>query len=233
METSGARTETKIRGIRKAIGERMTESLATTAQFTLHAWTSAVAALELRASLKASDPSKGLAGATIGDILNAITVRTLREFRYVNAHRLGDTYTEYEDIHLGVACDTPRGLMVPVVRDAGHLSLRALSEETKRLAEACRSGTVKLDELSGSTFTVTNLGSTGVELFTPVLNIPEVAILGFGSISQRPVARGSGIALEPAVGLSLTVNHAVVDGAPAARFLGALVRAIAECSLEP
>ena len=231
----GPRTETKVKGIRKLIADRMAESLATTAQFTLNASALAVRLQELRARFKASDPSLGLSGITIGDLVVFAAARTLKRFAFLNAHFVrrsgGDAVVEFEDVHIGVACDTPRGLMVPVVRNADRLTLKQISDETKRLAEACRSSTVKPDELAGSTFSVSNVGAFGIESFTPVLNIPEVAILGVGGISLKPVQKGAEIAFLPSLGLSLTINHMVVDGAPAAKFLKALCDAIGEVDL--
>jgi len=231
QEFPGPKTETKIKGIRKLIADRMAESLATTAQFTLNASALAVRLQELRARLKASEPSLGLTGVTIGDLIVFATARTLKRFSFLNAHKVGDTVVEFESVHIGVACDTPRGLMVPVVRHADTLSLKQISDKTKRLADACRTSTVKPDELSGSTFSVSNVGAFGIESFTPVLNIPEVAILGVGGIGLKPVQKGTDVVFLPHVGLSLTINHMVVDGAPAAKFLRALCDAIAEVDL--
>ncbi len=227
----GVKTETKIKGIRKLIADRMAESLATTAQFTLNASALAVRLQELRARFKASDASLGLQGITIGDLIVFATARTLGRFPFLNAHKVGDTLIEFESVHIGVACDTPKGLMVPVVRNADILTLKQISDETKRLAEACRSSKILPDELTGSTFSVSNVGAFGIESFTPVLNIPEVAILGVGGISLKPVQKGTEVVFLPSVGLSLTINHMVVDGAPAAKFLQELGKAIAEVDL--
>ncbi len=223
----GAKTETKIKGIRKLIGERMAESLASTAQFTLSSSASAVHLQNLRARFKASDPALGLQGITVGDLIVFATARTLKRFPYMNAHKVGDTLTEFASVHLGIACDTPRGLMVPVIRHADCLSLKQISDETKRLAEACRSSSISPDELSGSTFSVSNLGASGIESFSPVLNAPEVGILGICGINPKAVQKGDAVIFEASVGLSLTINHMVVDGAPAARFLKELCAAIA------
>ena len=228
---SGTRVETKIKGIRKVIADRMAESLSTTAQFTLNASASAVRLQELRARFKASEADLGVQGITIGDLIVYATARTLKRFGSLNAHKVGDTIIEFGDVHMGVACDTPRGLMVPVIRNADTLSLKQISDETKRLAEACRNSSVKPDELSGSTFSISNVGAFGIESFTPVLNVPEVAILGVCGITLKPVQGKAGIEFVPSIGLSLTINHMVVDGAPAARFLGALCNAIAEVDL--
>jgi len=135
-------------------------------------------------------------------------------------------------VHLGLAVDTPRGLMVPVIRNADLLSLEQISAEAKRLAAACIEGRAAPDELSGSTFTVSNLGALGVDYFTPVINAPEVCVLGVGAILPKPFTAVDGsFALAPAIGLSLTSDHQVVDGAPAARLLKDLCAALADADL--
>ena len=159
----------------------------------------------------------------------------------MNAHKSGDTIKTFERVHLGLAVDTLRGLMAPVIRNANLLSLAQTSAEAVRLAEACKNGSVKPDDLSGSTFTMTNLGSLGINSFTPVLNTPEIAILGVCSIEMKPVFQSAGdtnkcncaccVCFEPHIGFSLTVNHQVIDGAPAARFLKALCEAVADIDL--
>jgi pyruvate dehydrogenase E2 component (dihydrolipoamide acetyltransferase) len=205
----------------------MLKSLAETAQFTLNSYAPAVRMQELRARLKISEEILGLNKITVNDILLYAVSRVLPRFPYMNAHKAEDTLRTFERVHLGVAVDTPRGLLVPVIRHADQLSLRQISAEAKRLAQAAQSGTAKPDELSGSTFTVTNLGSLGVTSFTPVLNIPEVAILGVAGIEPKPVAAADGeYIFAPHIGFSLTINHQVVDGAPAARFLKALCDAV-------
>jgi pyruvate dehydrogenase E2 component (dihydrolipoamide acetyltransferase) len=151
----------------------------------------------------------------------------------MNAHKIGDTLKTFERVHLGVAVDTPVGLMVPVIRNADLLSLREISGEAKRLAAACQDRKIRPDELSGSTFTVSNLGSLGVSGFTPVLNAPELGILGVCGIDLKPVAGDGGgdIRFLPHINFSLTINHQIVDGAPAARFLKALGDTVADIDL--
>jgi pyruvate dehydrogenase E2 component (dihydrolipoamide acetyltransferase) len=228
----GAVTDTPIRGIRKLIADRMYQSLAESAQFTLNSSASAVRIQELRSRMKASGEDLGLAGITVNDLILFAVSRLLPRFPFMNAHKIGDILRTFERVHLGVAVDTPRGLMVPVIRNADLLSLRQISSETKRLAAACQGGGVTPDELSGSTFTVTNLGSLGVTGFTPVINAPEAAILGVCGIELKPAAAGDGgVRFEPHIGFSLTINHQVVDGAPAARFLKALGEAAADIDL--
>jgi pyruvate dehydrogenase E2 component (dihydrolipoamide acetyltransferase) len=135
---------------------------------------------------------------------------------------LGTKIIEFGNVHLGFAVDTPRGLMVPVIRYANLMSLKQLSAEAKRLAKACIDGTVDPDALKGGTFTVTNLGAMGIESFTPVLNAPEVGILGVCAIQPKPVMKGKEVEFVPHMGLSLTFDHAAADGAPAARFLASM-----------
>jgi pyruvate dehydrogenase E2 component (dihydrolipoamide acetyltransferase) len=228
----GAVTEIKVTGVRKLIAERMLASLQSTAQLTLSSAADAHALLDLRSRFKESPETLGLRDVTINDMVLFAVSRALLAHRDVNAHFSGDTIRQYADVHLAFATDTPRGLMVPVIRNAHSLSLRAISKEAGRLAAACREGGIKLDEMQGGTFTVTNLGGLGIESFTPVLNPPQVAILGVGSIVARPVIGAGGTAsFVPHIGLSLTINHQVVDGAPGARFLQTLAGSLASLDL--
>jgi len=238
LPAEGAITETPIKGIRRIIADRMFKSLAESAQFTLNASASAVKIEGFRSAVKSQSTlaeETGLGKITINDLILFAVSRMLPRFPYMNAHKIGDTIRTFERVHLGVAVDTPKGLMVPVMRNANLLSLAEISLEAKRLITACQNGQAKPEELSGSTFTVTNLGSLGVTGFTPVLNAPEVAILGVCSIEMKPAAMAGGlsstIAFEPHIGFSLTINHEAVDGAPAARFLKALCDAIANIDL--
>ena len=220
-----------VKGVRKVIAERMLQSLQTTAQLTLNASADARALQALRKRLKESPDALGLRGITINDLVLFAVARTLPAFPSLNALFTGAEIHQYHSVHLGVAVDTPKGLMVPVARDADSLTLRQLSAEAKRLATACVESKITPDELTGGTFTVTNLGAFGVESFTPVLNPPQVGILGVAGIQLKPVDVGGSVQFVPHIGLSLTINHQVVDGAPAARFLQALGQAIASIDL--
>jgi pyruvate dehydrogenase E2 component (dihydrolipoamide acetyltransferase) len=224
---TGRFTDTPVKGVRKIIADRMLASLATTAQLTLNASAPARQLQDLRRMFKESPPELGLGGITINDLVHLAVARTLLSHPELNATFDGAAIRQHEDVHLGFATDTPRGLMVPVIRNAHALTLRRLAAEAARLAKGCREGGVKPDELSGGTFTVTNLGAFGIESFTPVLNVPQVAILGVGAIRAEPVQDGDEIVFQPRIGLSLTINHQVVDGAPGARFLQALGAAFA------
>jgi pyruvate dehydrogenase E2 component (dihydrolipoamide acetyltransferase) len=227
-------TETPIKGIRKIIADRMHASLAETAQFTLNASAPVSRLQDIRSRMKNSAVDNGLSKITVNDLILFAVSRVLPHYPYMNAHKTGDTLITFEQVHLGLSVDTPRGLMVPVIRNANLLSLGQISSEAKRLAKACQEGGVKPDEISGSTFTVTNLGSLGISSFTPILNTPEVAILGVCNIELKPVMQSQvpiPVTYEPHIGFSLTINHQVVDGAPAARFLKALGEAIADIDL--
>jgi len=214
----------QIKGIRKIIADRMLKSLSETAQFTLNAHCSVLKLQEIRAKNEYKKFK-----ITINDLILFAVSRTLPQFLYMNAHKTGDTIKTFGQIHLGAAVDTPRGLMVPVIRNADKLTIFEISAEMKRLSSACQNSSVKPDELTGSTFSVSNLGSLGITSFTPVLNIPEVAILGVCSIEMKPVSLNNGeFGFEPFIGFSLTINHQAVDGAPAARFLKTLCETTAD-----
>lgn len=211
-----------ISRIRKVIAENMHRSLSTMAQLTLNASFDATRILSMRAEMKASE-GYGLEKVTLNDFVLYAVARTLPEFPDLNANFTGETMRYFTHAQLGVAVDTPRGLMVPVLRDADRLSLRELSEQVKLKAKQCRDGAVDPAEFAGGSFTVSNLGAFGVESFTPVINPPQTAILGVCSIRQTPRAGADGkVEFYPAMGLSLTFDHRAVDGAPAARFLKTL-----------
>ncbi|MCX8013090.1 MAG: 2-oxo acid dehydrogenase subunit E2, partial [Rectinema sp.] len=216
-----------LAGIRARIAARMIASLRNHAQYTLHTSANAERLLALRSRLKAS-PIPEQAGITIGDLVMYAVVRLLPEFPEFNATLHEGTLRIWKPVHLGVAVDTPRGLMVPVVRNASIRSLIELSKEVKRLAAACQNGTIEPDLLAGSTFTVTNLGAYGIERFTPVLNSPETAILGVFAIQPALVQEDNRTRTQMRLGLSLTADHQVIDGAYGARFLQRLAAIIAD-----
>lgn len=211
-----------LQGTRKIIAERMLYSIQTTAQLTLNASADASALLSFRQRLKNSAEAFDLQNVTINDFILFAVSRTLPDHQELNAVLLKDTISQYESVHLGFAVDTPRCLMVPVIRDANTLNLKAISIEAKRLTAACLEGEVSPDELTGGTFTVTNLGSLGIESFTPILNPPQVGILGVGNVNLKPVEVDGEVRHIPHIGLSLTIDHQAIDGAAASRFLGTL-----------
>jgi pyruvate dehydrogenase E2 component (dihydrolipoamide acetyltransferase) len=224
-------TEIPVTGIRKIIAGRMLASLRSTAQLTLNASADASALLAYRKRLKSSPEEYGLSDVTINVLILFATSRILAQYSELNALYVGEKIVQYENVHLAFAVDTPKGLIVPVIRNAHQKTLREIAAESARLSTACIEGTVNPDDITGGTFTVTNLGSLGVESFTPVLNTPQVGVLGVGSTQLRPVQNQGEVAFRPHLGLSLTIDHQVVDGAPAARFLQSLCQAIADIEL--
>jgi pyruvate dehydrogenase E2 component (dihydrolipoamide acetyltransferase) len=223
---AAATTDTPVKGIRKVIADRMRASLGSTAQLTMTAYAKAGAVQAWRARHKASAEALGLPAVSINDLVLFAVSRVLPRFPSLNAHFLGDKIRQFGDVNLGVAVDTDKGLMVPVLNQVNRKSLAQIAAEFKPLAKACQAGKATPDQLAGSTFTVTNLGALGIEAFTPVLNAPEVGILGVGGISLKAYEGANGPEFLPAMSLSLTIDHQALDGAPAARFLNALVQAI-------
>ena len=228
----GAVKEIPVKGIRKLIAGRMLDSLQTAAQVTLNASADARSIMNYRKLCKAAPAEIGVGGINLGDAVLYMVAQTLGEFPELNAHWMGKKIVQFEEVHLGFAVDTPRGLMVPVIRHANRLSLQQISMEAKRLGLACIEGTIDPDALSGGTFTVTNLGAMGIESFTPVLNTPEVGILGVCAIQPKPVMSGDDVEFIPHMGLSITFDHQAVDGAPAAKFLARLRQKFAAFEFE-
>ena len=222
---------TPLKGIRKLIADRMLDSLQSTAQLTLTRHADAETILALRKRFKNASEDWGLNGVTVNDLMLFAVSRSLKQTPELNCLFQDNAVHAYKPVHLGFAVDTPRGLMVPVIRHADSLSLAQISAEAKRLAKGCIEGGISPDELNGGTFTVSNLGAFGIEAFTPVLNTPQVGILGVGAAVLRPVKTAAGIDHKLQLSLSLTINHQVVDGAPAARFLLALAGALADLDL--
>ena len=208
----------RLSTIREKIARRMRESLAATAQYTLHSSAGAGALLALRARLPRE--------INVNHLVAFCTVETLLEVPALNAEFRDGRIVAHAEVHLGFACDTPRGLLVPVIRHADELCLDELAARMRELTAQAVAGSIAADDLSGATFTVSNLGNLGIETFTPLLNPPQVAILGVGAIRLRPVRREGRIEFEDRIGLSLTCDHQVIDGAPGARFLQVLARNI-------
>ena len=217
-------TDSKLPGIRKIIAKSMLGSLQNSAQLTNHFSFDATAIKSYRAMMKAAGGD--YAGVTLGDMVLYAVSRTLLNHPDMNAHMLDEkTIRRFNAVHLAVAVDTPRGLLVPVIFNADTKSLLQISKEVKELAAQAISGSINPDKLSGGTFTVSNLGSFGVEQFTPILNAPQTGILGVCTMTDRPrKSKDGGIELYPAMGLSITYDHRAVDGAPASRFMQELCR---------
>jgi pyruvate dehydrogenase E2 component (dihydrolipoamide acetyltransferase) len=214
--------------LRKVIARNMYESLQSTAQLTHNASFDATALFAYRALCKASEE---MSAVTLTDMILYAVARTLPEHAELNSHFLGHSLRVFAHVNLACAVDTPRGLLVPVLWEADTLSLRALSRRVKQLATDARAGCVAPENLTGGSFTVSNLGMFGVESFTPVLNAPQTGILGVCAATERVRTEAGALRSYPAVTLSLTYDHRAVDGAPASRFLQALCRNLEQFSL--
>ena len=232
---SGAAAEyqdEKFTNIRKTIAAQMQKSLREMAQLTNHHSFDASAILAYRKTCKGGEEALGTGGITLNDMVLFAVARTLGAHPDLNAHLIGDdVYRRFSAVHLGFAVDTPRGLMVPTIFNAHAMSLKALSQKVKELAALCQGGRISPDLLFGATFTVSNLGALEVELFTPIINPPQVAILGVAGITTRVREGSGGIETYPAMGLSLTYDHRAVDGAPASRFVRDLSHNLAQFNL--
>lgn len=213
---------------RRTIARLMVRSRQETVPVTLTAWADATALLVARAAGKAAD---GPEAATLNDMLLKILAAALREHPPLAARWLETQLVLPGDrIDIGLAVDAPGGLVVPVIRDVAAASLAEVARQTRGLVARARAGRLAAADMQGCVFTLTSLGSYGVEFFTPVINLPEAAILGVGATRMHPVPapdRPAGFALEPRLPLSLTFDHRVVDGGPAARFLADLATRIA------
>ena len=217
-------TEEPITRMRKVIAENMRRSLAEMAQLTENTSFDATQILAFRKAAKAAE-AMGLGGVTLNDVLLFAVSRTLLDFPDLNATFDGEKMRRYHTVHLGFACDTPKGLVVPVIRSAEKKTLAEISAETKRMAAAAQAGELPGSEMTGGSFTVSNLGSFGVEEFTPVINPPQTGILGVCKTVDRPRRASDGsIELFPAMGLSLTYDHRAIDGAPASRYVQELCK---------
>ena len=212
--------DVKIPNIRKIIAKQMCASLTTMAQLTFNSSFDASKMIALRASLKANGEKMGLANITYNDMILFAVSRILANHKSFNAHYISDdTMRFFKTVNLGIAVDTERGLMVPTVFGAEKMSLNELAKSAKSVIGDAQSGKINPDLLKGATFTVSNLGSMGIESFTPIVNPPQTAILGVDCISKRIKEVNGEDVTYPAMGLSLTVDHRAIDGADAARFL--------------
>jgi pyruvate dehydrogenase E2 component (dihydrolipoamide acetyltransferase) len=216
-------TEQPLSNVRKLIAKAMHSSLQNSAQLTHHMSADVRFLLAARQIIKirlANDKSQQ--DITLNDMVCWCVIKALGKFPEANSHFLEDRIKTFNKVHLGLAVDTPRGLMVPAVRDAGGMDLAKLSGELKSAAEACKRGSInpELIKSASATFTVSNLGNYGVEMFTPVVNLPQVAILGVCTIINRPADLGNNtFGFVPYIGLSLTYDHRAIDGGPATLFL--------------
>ncbi len=218
---AAAYEDVKLTGIRKTIAKNMVDSLQNLAQLTLNTSFDATKLLAYRKTVKANAEKLGLPDINLNDMVMYAVVKTLQNHKTLNAHYLDKegVMRLFTDVNLGIACDTDRGLLVPVVFGANAMSLAEFTTAAKAVVKTAKDGTISPDAMKGGSFTVTNLGSMGIESFTPVINPPQTGILGVCATTMRMKEVGGEMVSYPAMGLSLTFDHRALDGAPAARFL--------------
>lgn len=220
-------TEKRLAGIRQVIAKTMHDSLNAMAQLTHHASFDASALFHFKEEIKAAAiQGIGSSHITVTDMLVFAVARVLIRYPDLNANLQGDLLRSFRHVHMGVAVDTPRGLLVPTVSYADEKSLSEISSEIRGLVEACRDGSIRPEQMSGGSFTITNLGTLGVEYFTPVINPPQTGILGVGCLTERARKINGVVDTYPAMGLSLTYDHRALDGAPASQFLKELCQVL-------
>ncbi len=206
-------------GIRKVVAERLRESLLTMAQVTVSREVDAGGLVARRAALAAGFEAATGVRLSYTDLLVETVARLLVDYPLLNSTLTEQGIVSPPAVHMGVAVALDDGLIVPVIRDAGRRPLAEIARDRADLAAKAQAGTLTLDEVEGGTFTISNLGSFGADAFTPIVNPPQCAILGVGRIVDKPVAVSGRVEVRPMLWLSLTFDHRIVDGAPAARFL--------------
>ena len=220
-----------LKGVRKKIAEAMSHSKHTAAHFTYVEEADMTEVVRLRASAKEEATKRGIKLTFLPFVIKAV-IPALEEFPYLNSS-LDDDRQEIilkGDYNIGIATDTPNGLIVPVIKNADKKSLWELAAEIATLGEKARTGKISLDDLKGGTFTLTNAGSIGGVFATPIINHPEVAILGVNAIRKRPMVVNDEIVIRDMMFLSISVDHRVVDGADVARFMNRLIYFLSEPS---
>ncbi|WP_110927312.1 dihydrolipoamide acetyltransferase family protein [Bacillus massiliglaciei] len=216
-----------LAGMRKVIAKRMRNSMAQTAQLTLHRKADLTAFMKFKTDLKNHLTETEIGGSlSVTACVAKAAVLALREFPEMNSWYEPNTvgFKTFEEVHLGMATALSDGLMVPVIRDAHRMGLKDLSGAIASTAQAAREGDLENNQVTGSTFTITNLGQSGVEYFTPILNTPETGILGVASLQEKLTLDEQGKPVKSKeLPLSLTFDHQIIDGAPAAEFLARVV----------
>lgn len=218
-------------GMRLAIAENMSMSLQSTAQLTLMTEVDVTRCRAMLADLRAARARDASFRVSLNDVLVLLVARALRRFPRMNATCDGENIHLHEVVNMGVAVALPEGLIVPVLRNAHAKGLEQIAREVRELAGRARAGTLEPDDVTGGTFTITNMGHTVVDMFTPILKPGETGILGVGRVVEKPVAENGAVVIRPILGLSLTFDHRVLDGAPAGEFLGAVCELLRDPAL--
>jgi pyruvate dehydrogenase E2 component (dihydrolipoamide acetyltransferase) len=232
-EGAGSFSDVPLSNMRKIIAAAMHRSLQNSAQLTHHLSANAVGMLQLRREVKLRQEGGYPHNITLNDMVSYAVVQSLLLHRGANAHFLGESVRLFDQVNLGLAVDTERGLMVPTVLNADRYTLPELSVKLKEIADSSKKGNISPDLIvpEAATFTISNLGNYGVEMFTPVINLPQVGILGVNTIIQRPTTLSDGtFAFQPFMGLSLTYDHRALDGGPATLFLAEIKKQIEQLS---
>lgn len=220
-----------LHGIKKTVANKMTESIFTAVQLTNMHEADVTEVAALREKEKANYEKEGIKLTFMPYIVKAVAL-CLKEHPYLNASLEGEEIVLKKYYNIGVAVDTEEGLVVPVVKGADAKDIKTIAKDIEKLASDVRTRKVNMMDLKGGTFTVTNLGSVGVEFFTPIINYPESAILGVGRITEKPVVRNGKIEIRKMLPLSLTYDHRIVDGAQAARFMVDLIERLQLCEFK-
>ncbi len=216
-------TGTPYNGIRRVIGEHMAKSWGLAPKVNYHVRVDISALNAMRKAINKDREEK----ISLTDILVKAVAKALRMRPHINISLVGDEIRTYQEINIGVATSLENGLVVPVVKNADLKTLSQVSREAKDLAKRAKAGQLSLAEMQGGTFTITNVGVyNSVDWFTPIINQPESAILGIGRTVETPVALDGQVVIRPVLGISLSFDHRVIDGAPAAEFLAVLLRLI-------
>ncbi|PUA37729.1 branched-chain alpha-keto acid dehydrogenase subunit E2 [Paenibacillus elgii] len=215
-----------VTGIRKVIAARMHDSLQQSAQLTLTLRADVTDLLALQRQMSETAQRQHEVKLTVTDFIARAVVLSLKRHKQMNSAYIDDRIHVFDHVHLGIAVALDKGLVVPVIRHADQYSVLDLSRQIKALAQQARNGQLGSDALQGSTFTITNLGAYGIDYFTPILNTPEAGILGVGSVAEMPVYKGDDLQRRSLLPLSLTFDHRILDGAPAAEFLRAVKDAL-------
>jgi pyruvate dehydrogenase E2 component (dihydrolipoamide acetyltransferase) len=211
-----------ISGMRLAIAENMSMSLQSTAQLTLMSEVDVTPCLAFLADVRAAHKKDEAFRVSMNDIIILAASRALKKFPRMNSTREDDNIILHDEVNMGVAVALPEGLIVPVLRNAHTLGLEQIAKASRNIAEKARAGTLDPDEVSGGTFTITNMGHSVVDMFTPILKPCETGILGVGRVVEKPVVIDGEIKIRSMMGLSLTFDHRALDGSPAGEFFGVL-----------
>ena len=233
-DSTGEYSDEPLNNIRRIIAGAMYQSLQNSAQLTHHLGADARKLLAAREKIKKDIAGGGKTNITINDLVCFALIKALGKYPRINSHLYGETLRLFRNVNLGIAVDTERGLMVPVIPAADTLDINEFSLQASVLADKCRKGSVDPDIIrpEAASFTVSNLGNYGVEMFTPVINLPQTAILGVNTIIPRPADLGAGVyGFVPYIGLSLTYDHRAIDGGEATRFLKSIAEEIEKIEL--